>query len=142
MKKLLVIIVCGLLLTACGNQKWEYKIVRVEAESNALYAYFNGGEDLGANTFADQTAMLNFLGADGWELVDVYTEVSTSFPNLSAGKYVTGIKPNTKTAVLNFVLKRPYSGKSDSDTSEAVDMDSERLGTVAADTCVVDTCYL
>lgn len=99
MRIFLIMIICGFVLIACKNQKWEYKVVEVEAETYNQY-----------DRFGNQTKMLNKMGQDGWELVNVYTEINSSFPNFGTGNYVTGIKTNTQTSVLNFIFKRPFSG--------------------------------
>lgn len=54
----------------------------------------------------DPTAQLNELGKEGWELVGMYTEVKTTYPNFGNEEYHTGIKTNTKTKSVTFVLKR------------------------------------
>ena len=45
------------------------------------------------------------------ELVQAYTETGTAFPNFGNSDYVTGIRDNTRTAVVNFVFKRISDGK-------------------------------
>ena len=62
--------------------------------------------DFGTLVFADQTSMLNKMGKEGWELVSTYTEIGTSFPNFGNSEYVTGLRTNTRTVVVNFVFKR------------------------------------
>lgn len=52
-------------------------------------------------------AKLDSLGADGWELTDVYTTVETVHPNFGNAQYVTGLQPNTRTAEVYYVFKRP-----------------------------------
>lgn len=87
------------------NQRviWEYKVVKVND-----YFYNNNSHSCAFNPpkFYDQTAMLNEMGNKGWELVNVYTEVSTVF-----GTNNNRYNGNTKTQVINFVFKRPKSGK-------------------------------
>ena len=39
--------------------------------------------DFGSLVFSDQTAMLNKMGKEGWELVSTYTETGTSFQTLA-----------------------------------------------------------
>jgi len=51
------------------------------------------------------------MGEDGWELVNSYTETNTVHPNFGSSEYVTGIRENTRTSVLNFVFKRPQQKK-------------------------------
>ncbi len=99
MKHFLVIISCAFMLTACGGtEKWEYKIVKVVGET---------ATDFTPRSFNDPTGQLNSLGEEGWELVDTYTEVETTHPNFGNSEYVTGLQPNSRTSVVNFVLKRP-----------------------------------
>ena len=86
-------------------QAWEYKVVKV-AGKNAEYM-----ADYGTLVYGDQTAMLNKMGEEGWELVSTYTEIGTSFPNFGNSEYVTGLRDNTRTCVVNFVFKRMSDGK-------------------------------
>ena len=51
------------------------------------------------------------MGKEGWELVSTYTEVATVFPNFGNSEYVTGIRENVRTNVVNFVFKRPNTGQ-------------------------------
>lgn len=102
MKKYLAAIVFGtLLLCSCSkDSKWEYKIVRVPGQESEKMA------DFSPVVFNDQTTMLNKMGEEGWELIDTYTETNTVHPNFGNSEYVTGIRENTRTSVLNFVFKR------------------------------------
>lgn len=103
MKNLLILLVCGLVLTACGEQKWEYKVMKVAGQESV--------GDYAPMTYGDQSGMLTKMGNEGWELVSTYTEVNTAFPNFGNSDYVTGIRTNTRTTVLNFVFKRKASKK-------------------------------
>lgn len=105
-KKILLIMSVGLMLAACGNTKWEYKIVKKEGAESPLYNI-----DIEPQIFEDPTETLNKMGQEGWELVSTYTEIKTTYPNFGDKKYVTGIRENTKTSVLNFVFKRPRANK-------------------------------
>ena len=105
MKK--VLFLCCLLagmLVSCSpkEQSWEYKVVKVAGKDAERLA------DYGPLVYGDQSPMLNKLGREGWELVDIYTEVATAFPNFGNSEYVTGIRENVRTSVINFVFKRPY----------------------------------
>lgn len=107
MKNLFVVIVALLMFSACGNKetKWEYKVVKVAGQAAEKMAEYS------PMVFNDQTPMLNKMGADGWELVNTYTETNTVHPNFGNSEYVTGIRENTRTSVLNFVFKRPQQQK-------------------------------
>lgn len=89
-------------LVSCGQkeQTWEYKVVKVAGKDAEFLA------DYGPLVYSDQTPMLNKMGAEGWELVDIYTEVATKHPNFGNSEYVTGIRENVRTNVVNFVFKR------------------------------------
>lgn len=101
MKKLMILGTACLMLAACGNTKWEYKVVSMTG---------NKTNDYSSTIFSDPTGMLDNMGKEGWELVDTYTETSTAFPNFGNDQYVTGLKPNTRTSVVNFVFKRKSKG--------------------------------
>ena len=106
MKRFLFVAIAVIALSSCTeNTKWEYKVVKVagqNAESLPDYAPM---------VFNDQTPMLNKMGEDGWELVNSYTETNTVHPNFGNSEYVTGIRENTRTSVLNFVFKRTKQKK-------------------------------
>lgn len=107
MKKLILFTCLIATLISCGtkNEQWEYKVVKVAGTDAEL------AEDFGSLVFADQTSMLNKMGKDGWELVSTYTETGTVFPNFGNSEFVTGIRDNTRTVVVNFVFKRISDGK-------------------------------
>lgn len=102
MKRLLFVCCMIATLASCGNknQAWEYKVIKVAGQDATIM------EDYGPKVFEDQTQMLNKMGKDGWELVDTYTEIGSAFPNFGNKDYVTGIRENTRTTVLNFIFKR------------------------------------
>lgn len=114
MKKFILFFCLVAALVSCGskNEQWEYKVVKVAGTDAEIAA------DFGTLVFADQTAMLNKMGKDGWELVSAYTETGTAFPNFGSSEYVTGIRDNTRTAVVNFVFKRISDGKDESKKAE------------------------
>lgn len=97
MRKTLCLLLSVAFLSSCANRKWEYKTVSI----NGCFA----GETA-SPTFCDPSSMLNELGKEGWELVGTYTEIKTVFPNFGREEYVTGIRTNTATNIVNFVLKR------------------------------------
>lgn len=96
MKNLLLILLATLAITACSSN-WEYKTVSVSGESTS---------EFNTNTFSVTDEDLNLFGAEGWELVDVYTLEETVHPNFGNEEYVTGIRENTRTASINYVFKR------------------------------------
>lgn len=114
-KLLLICCVMATALVSCGtkNQSWEYKVVKVAGKDAEVMA------DYGSLVYGDQTTMLNKMGNDGWELISTYTEVSTAFPNFGNSGYVTGIRENVRTSVINFVFKRPNDGKEDKKSPES-----------------------
>lgn len=103
MKKFLIsmaLAAAALSVTSCQqNGKWEYKVVKVAGTEGS-----NG--KFGGMQFSDPSGQLNKLGEEGWELVSSFTEESTVHPNFGNSEYVTGLQPNTRTEVVNFVLKR------------------------------------
>lgn len=109
MKRLKTILLFLIICISCFAQNrtraqriiWEYKVVKVND-----YFYNSSSYVYNPPKFYDQTAMLNEMGNKGWELVNVYTEVSTVF-----GTNNNRYNGNTKTQVINFVFKRPKSGK-------------------------------
>ena len=66
------------------------------------FEYINGRRN-----YADEVTYVNTMAKDGWELVSTYTETTTVFPNFGNSEYVTGIRENVRTSVVNFVFKRP-----------------------------------
>lgn len=106
------------LLMSCDHkdekpiQKWEYNVLRLDY-SELNYDDNDVHERLAICTVADDYAIhwedsLSILGKEGWELVSVYTVISTSFPNFGNDNYVTGIREQTATRALRAILKRPY----------------------------------
>ena len=102
-------------LVSCNKEtsSWEYKVIKVAGQDAEYRA------DFGAKVYGDQTPMLNKMGKEGWELVDAYTEVGTEFPNFGDSQYVTGIRENVRTTVLNFVFKRPGDQQKDGQQSKS-----------------------
>ena len=99
MKKLVLLVACATVLTSCTS-KWEYKTVTVEGEESIMM------EDFMTKSFDMPDSTLNAIGAEGWELVDVYTLTETVHPNFGRSEYVTGLQPNVRSSKLGFVFKR------------------------------------
>lgn len=97
MKKVLLFI-CIIIpfLCSCTSQ-WEYKIVSVKGEEI---------KDSSARNFNISDSDLNLFGDERWELVGIYTNNETVFPNFGNAEYVTGIRENVRTESVNFVFKR------------------------------------
>lgn len=94
-------------------QTWEYEVVKVVGKNAKSYAKFN------PLVFDDQKDMLNKMGQEGWELVNIYTEIATVFPNWGNEKVVTGIRDNVRTSVIHFVFKRPNYGVEETKSTES-----------------------
>lgn len=113
MKKIILMCCMAAMLVSCNdNKSWEYKVVKVAGKEAEWQP------DYGTMVFADQTPMLNKMGKEGWELVSTYTEVGTAFPNFGSSEYVTGIRDNHRTCVVNFVFKRHSDGKDETAKKE------------------------
>ncbi|MBO7568153.1 MAG: DUF4177 domain-containing protein [Bacteroidales bacterium] len=97
MKKYLFIF-CVLVCFLCScSTNWEYKVVTIggeETKDSAPKTIKVAGEDL------------NIFGKDGWELVGIYTNTETAYPNFGNAEYVTGIRENVRTGSVSFVFKR------------------------------------
>lgn len=131
MKKLLLIPVLAFLLTCCAKEEnkpvqWEYRTVQIGQD---VFQEMDDIESMLPSVFENPTNRLNELGKDGWELVGMYSEISTSFPNFGDKQYHTGIKTNTKTQRVTFVLKRQKIEK------EGLD---DVIDTLSIDTAVVE----
>ena len=117
MKKLLSILgAIGLLcfVNSCSNekqesQKWEYKTLEVSGYAvSEFYPIY----------FPVPVEKLDTLGSQGWELVDVYTQIQTVHPNFGNDKYVAGLQPNTRTSLILYVFKRPLKDGAKKDEKE------------------------
>lgn len=118
MKKLYVLSLLLLALCGCSFQfnsssekeqtLWEYKEITMFGKvqkSNSLFS--SNVENTKTRDFPDVSERLNNLGKEGWELVGMYTTQETVFPNFGNEDYHTGIKTNTRTKEVVFILKRP-----------------------------------
>lgn len=85
-----------------GDPSYEYKILRLKSDiAENMY------EDFQSSLFDDPTPTLNRMAKEGWVLDNVYTEVCTTYPNLSTDKrHVAGIRTNTKTRCVYFIFRR------------------------------------
>ncbi len=102
MKKALCLLCVAALLSSCAEKEWEYKTVSIDSEPHNAYE---------TSKLYDPESMLNEWGKNGWELVSSYTEIRTSFPNFGDNQYVTGIRTNTATERVTFVLKREVGSR-------------------------------
>lgn len=114
----------AIFLGACNKQNeiWEYRVLKFGDEPQIDLTL--NGSSFYPKKFDDPTAELNRLGTEGWELVSTYTTVETKFPNFGNGKYVTGIRDNTYTGQICFVLKRkadPDKTKTDASAKTAIE---------------------
>ncbi len=115
MKKILIVILGITVLTACIGELnesaellsetkellWEYKVVNVKGKIANKNAGYN------PLVFDDPINILNEMGKERWELVNIYTETATELTNVGKVESVYGIKSNTRTSAINFVFKRP-----------------------------------
>ena len=83
-------------MSSCSTN-WEYKIVTVNGEDT---------QDSSPKTIKISDEDLNIFGKDGWELVSVYTNTETAYPNMGKGGFVLDIRENVRTSSVNFVFKR------------------------------------
>lgn len=72
--------------------KYEYKVIDFLAESNDR----TGQAALKYASVKIEETQLQKMGAEGWELVDVFLEMETAFPNFGSSEYVTGLQPNVR----------------------------------------------
>lgn len=106
MKKIICLLMAlsPILFCACrqGDPSYEYKILRLKSDiAENIY------EDFQSSLFDDPTSALNRMAKEGWTLDHVYTEVFTTYPNLSTDKrHVAGIRTNTKTLSVYFIFRR------------------------------------
>lgn len=84
-------------------QKWEYKTIMVgPTEQNARTG--NGAAKFNTINISEET--LNELGNEGWELIDSYLEMETSYPNFGNNEYVTGLQSNVRPQLIKLIFKR------------------------------------
>lgn len=93
---------CSLSFNSQDNEEvkmvWEYKEV-VSYGDNIVKDYRD-------KSFSNKLKELNDLGQEGWELVGVYSTIETVFPNFGNEGYHTGMKSNTRTSKIVYLLKR------------------------------------
>ncbi len=112
MKKLIIFFSVLFLFTSCQKKgpqpitKWEYKEIIMEGTprgdffSKQFYNPTDNHNNIG-QSFED-------LGKEGWELVDVYTEIETVYPDFGGEKTIIHYKENTRTSAIHYIFKRPY----------------------------------
>lgn len=126
MKKKLFFLVMLLMPIVAAAQN-HYKVIRITPTKNTFDAetyknaglYVRDGGDglsdmisygsslnLNKYEFKDPTTMLDSMYNAGWELVNVYTEIDASYPNLGKNENVLGIKVKPYTSAINFIFKR------------------------------------
>ena len=84
--------------------KWEYQTIKIRSSAitERSSGYF---------TQSEITEETNEMGSKGWELVNTFVNIETSFANLGADKqYVTGIRANTRTKEVWLIFKRRKTG--------------------------------
>ena len=117
MKNLIIIIIISLLMIGCKQTSatnssdlvcWEYQVLHRTQGYNVV------GKDAFKSTLISvNMSTLDSLGNEGWELISVYIETETAYPNFGDAKKHTGIKTNTRPARLSFVFKRQKSSRVD-----------------------------
>jgi hypothetical protein len=75
---------------------WEYKVVKI-ADKDVL----------------TQNTTINTLSLEGWELINTYTEISTSIGRSGYSEYI-----NVHTTNINFIFKRALSSLSTTQPAE------------------------
>ena len=103
----LIALVCiGIAVSAWSayrpQPKYEYKVVRLMAESNDRTG--TGAFRYSSVQIADKDLVL--LGTEGWELVGTFLEMETAFANFGDEKYVTGLQPNIRPQSAVLLFKR------------------------------------
>lgn len=86
-------------------QEWEYEVVALYTKEGSYVS--SGLKDFAPTTVSLESEDLIKMGEQGWELVDVFTELETVHPNFGDGGYVTGIRTNTRTHKVTLLFKRP-----------------------------------
>ena len=82
--------------------RYEYKVIDFLAESNER----TGTGALKYASVSIQGEQMQKLGAEGWELMDVFLEMETAFPNFGDSQYVTGLQPNVRPQRAVLLFKR------------------------------------
>lgn len=92
--------------------RWEYAVVQVQSTSDkegwkdTFYFYGPGDAELQPLNGSSSVDILNHLGAQGWELV----QVATRYAGLFSGKWASNLPYQQADAILRqFWLKRPIS---------------------------------
>lgn len=87
------------------TEKWEYAI----EEFSGTAANRTGEGALKAETIHIDGKKLDQGGKKGWELVGVFLEMETAFPNFGKDDYVTGIRENVRPQKAVLIFKRRLS---------------------------------
>ncbi len=110
-KYLLFVLVILLSSTSCMKEQWEYKVLYYETHDERIgYDISKNRQAFKSTPILPKEEELNLLGKKGWELVSVYTQYETAFPNFGNLDYVTGINPNIRPKVVVFIFKRKKWG--------------------------------
>ena len=85
------------------TEKWEYKILSVEASGSGVRTGKGGGS---VSIVLPSTDEFNRLGAQGSELSNSYLEMETAWVNFGDTNYVAGLQPNVRPQSVVFIFKR------------------------------------
>lgn len=104
---ILIALVCiGIAVSAWSaykpQPKYDYKVVRLMAESNDRTG--TGALHFSSIQISDKD--LASIGAEGWELVGTFLEMETAFANFGKEEYVTGLQPNVRPQSAVLLFKR------------------------------------
>lgn len=92
------ILILSLVANLNTTQKWEYKVVYISTLNP---------DEMGSTHITINEEELISLGQDGWELVNAYSEMETTWPNFGNEEYVTGLQPNVRPQFTTLIFKRP-----------------------------------
>lgn len=81
---------------------YDYKVVFIPGENKSR----TGTDALEATSIQFAGNDMTALGDEGWELVDVFLENETAYPNFGNSDYVTGLQPNVRPRRAVLLFKR------------------------------------